>query len=224
MSAPDLMAALRRFTSPTIANAIETFDVRPWGEGFTSSRVVCLFPEFGPLVGYACTAVIRSAEPSSQPRTVNRRLYWEYVRGAAGPKLSVLQDLSDPPGGAYWGELNANIHLTLGSQGIVTNGTVRDLEEVRRTGFHLFASGIHVSHGYAHLEEYNVPVEVFGMKVCPGDLIHADRHGAVVIPAEIAALVPDAAAEVERGEKPILAACRSDDPINELDRLVSPEY
>jgi regulator of RNase E activity RraA len=220
----DLFAALRRFTSPTIANAIETFNVRPWGVGFTNSRIVCVFPESGPVVGYACTALIRSSQPSVKPRTVNRRHYWEYVRSAPGPKLSVLQDLSDPPGGAYWGELNASIHLALGSQGVITNGTVRDLEEVRRTGFHLFASGIHVSHGYAHLEEFNVPVEVFGMKVQPGDLIHADRHGAVVIPQEVAARVPEAAAEVERGEKVILAACRSDDPIGQLDRVVSAEY
>jgi 4-hydroxy-4-methyl-2-oxoglutarate aldolase len=220
----ELIAALRRFTSPTIANAVETFEVRPWGEGYTNSRILCVFPELGPLVGYACTATIRSAEPAAKPRTVNRRAYWEWVRAAAGPKLSVVQDLSDPPGGAYWGELNANIHLTLGSQGVITNGTVRDIEEVRRTGFHFFAAGIHVSHGYAHLEEFDVPVEVFGMKVRPGDLIHADRHGAVVIPAEIAARVPGAAADVERGEKPILEACRSSDPIAALDRLVSPEY
>jgi 4-hydroxy-4-methyl-2-oxoglutarate aldolase len=224
VTSTDLIAALRRYTSPTISNAIETFNVRPWAEGYTNSRIVCVFPELGPLVGYACTAVIRSAELPSQPRTVNRRRYWEYLRAAPLPKLSVLQDLSDPPGGAYWGELNANIHLTLGSQGVITNGTVRDLEEVRRAGFHLFASGVHVSHGYAHLEDFNVPVEVFGMRVHPGDLIHADRHGAVVIPAEIAARVPDAAADVERGEKAILEACESSDPIGALDRVVSPEY
>jgi 4-hydroxy-4-methyl-2-oxoglutarate aldolase len=220
----DLCASLRRFTSPTIANAIESFQVRPRTEGYTNSQIVCLFPDFGPLVGYACTAVIRSAEPPAHPRAVHRRHYWEYVHGAAGPKLSVVQDLSLPPAGAYWGELNAGIHLALGSQGVITNGSVRDLEEVRRAAFHFFASGIHVSHAYAHLEDFNVPVEVFGMRVRPGDLIHADRHGAVVIPVEIAHRVPDAAEQIERGEKPILDACRLPGPIAALDRLVSPDY
>ena len=102
--------------------------------------------------------------------------------------------------------------------------TVRDLDEVERLGFHFFAAGVQVSHGYAHLEEFNVPVKVFGMEVAPGDLLHADQHGAVVIPHEIAREVAGAAKRVELREKPLLAACRLADPLDELDRLISPEY
>jgi 4-hydroxy-4-methyl-2-oxoglutarate aldolase len=216
---PDKLAALRRIPSPTIANAIETFDVRPRGDGVTDTRIRCLFPEFGVLLGYACTAMIPAK------RRVSRTDYWEYTRACEAPKLSVIQDLSDAPGGAYWGEVNSSIHLTLGSQGVVTNGSVRDLDEVRTTGFHLFASGVNVSHGFAHLEDFQLPVKVFGMTVHPGDLIHADLHGAVVIPHQIAAEVANAAQEIDRAEKKMLDLCRSKNfSIAQLDKLISPDY
>jgi regulator of RNase E activity RraA len=216
--------ALRKFPTPTIANAIETFEVRPRGEGYTDSRVRCLFPELGPVVGYACTATIHTLQPAPEPRNVDRRKYWEYVQSLPGPKISVVQDLSETSGGAYWGEVNSSIHRALGSLGVLTNGTVRDLDEVRRLGFHFFAAGVHVSHGYAHLEEYNRPVRVFGMFVHPGDLIHADQHGAVVIPSSIADRVAEAAAGIDLSEKPMLAACGAPDIIDQLDRLISRAY
>jgi len=218
------LEALRRFCSPTIANAIETFKLRSNLEGVTDSRIRCLFPALGPLVGYACTATIISNERPPEKRRVSRRDYWEHLRSFPAPRLTVVQDLSSTPGGAYWGEVNSTMHQALGSQGVITDGTVRDLDEVERLGFHFFASGVQVSHGYAHLEDFNQPVTVFGMKVCPGDLIHADKHGAVVIPHEIAREVARAAQQFELNEKPILAASKLADPIDELDRLVAPEY
>ena len=222
---PQELEALRRIPSPTIANAIETFDVRPRGEGVTDARIRCQFPEFGVLLGYACTATIFSATPAPAVRRVSRTDYWEYTKQFAGPKITVVQDLSEVPGGAYWGEVNSSIHLALGSRGVVTNGTVRDLDEVRATGFHLFSSGISVSHGFAHLEDFRLPVSVFGMTVHPGDLVHADRHGAVVIPGEIAGHVSSAALEIERAEREMLSLCRSKEfSIAELDKLISPEY
>lgn len=218
------LARLRGFSSPTIANAVESFQVRPRLAGVTDAGIRCLFPKLGPVVGYACTALIASDEPAAQPRTVSRRAYWQYVREFPGPRISVVQDRAATPRGAYWGEVNAAIHRALGSQGVITNGTVRDLDEVGQAGFHFFASGVQVSHGFAHLEGFGEPVEVFGMRVRPGDLIHADRHGAVVIPLEIADRVADAAERVMTDEKPMLAACALENPIEELDRLVSREY
>ncbi len=176
------------------------------------------------MVGYACTATIKSGEAASLPRRVSRRAYWEFIRSFREPRISVVQDLSPTPAGAYWGEVNASMHKALGSQGVLTNGTVRDLDEVERIGFHFFASGVQVSHGYAHLEDFNQAVEVFGMRVHPGDLIHADQHGAVIIPHEVAQEVADAARRVELSEKPMLAACRLENPIDELDRLISADY
>jgi 4-hydroxy-4-methyl-2-oxoglutarate aldolase len=225
MLSPQQLEALRRIPSPTIANAIETFDVRPRGEGVTDARIRCEFPEFGVLLGYACTATILSATPAPAVRRASRTDYWEYTKQGAGPKITVVQDLSEVPGGAYWGEVNSSIHLALGSLGVVTNGTVRDLDEVRATGFHLFSSGVSVSHGFAHLEDFKLPVSVFGMTVHPGDLVHADRHGAAVIPGEIAGHVAAAALEIERAEREMLTLCRSKDfSIAELDKLVSPGY
>ena len=222
---PDRLEALRRIPSPTIANAIETFNIRPRGEGVSDTRIRCQFPELGVLVGYACTAIILSGKPAPKKRRVSRTDYWAYTQQFAGPKITVVQDLSEVPGGAYWGEVNSSIHLALGSRGVVTNGSVRDLEEVRATGFHLFSSGIGVSHGFAHLEDFQVPVTIFGMTVHPGDLVHADRHGAVVIPNEIAGEVATAASEIDRAERKMLNLCRSRSfSIAKLDKLISPEY
>jgi 4-hydroxy-4-methyl-2-oxoglutarate aldolase len=216
---------LRKISSPTIANAIETFDVRPRGEGFTSVGVQCFFPERGALLGYACTAMIHSGQPAAPKRLVSRTDYWEYVKRASYPKISVVQDLSPVPLGAYFGEVNANIHLALGSNGVITNGTVRDVDEVRRTNFCVFASGMSVSHGYAHLEDFNRSVTVFGMTVQPGDLVHADQHGAVVIPSVIAREVAAAARALELAEREMISLCKSDAfSVAALDKLISPEY
>jgi 4-hydroxy-4-methyl-2-oxoglutarate aldolase len=221
---PAELEALRRIPSPTIANAIETFAVRPRGEGVTDTRIRCQFPEFGVLLGYACTATIVSAKPAPA-RRVSRTHYWDYTKRFPGPKITVIEDLSKIPGGAYWGEVNASIHLALGSLGVVTNGSARDLDEVRATGFHLFSSGVSVSHGFAHLEDFRLPVTVFGMTVRSGDLVHADRHGAVVIPRQIAGRVANAASEIERAERKMLDLCRSKSfSIARLDKLISPEY
>jgi len=222
---PDEFNVLRRIPSPTIANAIETFDVRPRGEGVSDTRIMCQFPGFGVLLGYACTGTIVSDTPPPPVRRVSRTDYWEYTKQHEGPKITVLQDLSEIPGGAYWGEVNASIHLALGSQGVITNGSVRDLDEVRATGFHLFSSGVSVSHGFAHLEDFQIPVQVFGMTVHPGDLVHADRHGAVVIPHEIARELARAVSDIERAEREMLDLCRSTNfSIAKLDKLISPGY
>ena len=225
MLSTDELEALRKIPSPTIANAIETFEVRPRGEGVTDMRILCQFPEFGVLLGYACTGTIISDQPAPPVRRVSRTDYWAYTKQHAGPKITVLQDLSEVPGGAYWGEVNSSIHLALGSRGVLTNGSVRDLDEVRATGFHLFSSGVSVSHGFAHLEDFGGPVTVFGMTVRPGDLVHADKHGAVVIPEEIADRVAGAASEIDRAEREMLNLCRSSDfSIAQLDKLISPSY
>lgn len=221
----DDLAALRWITSPAIANAIETLHVRPRESGVTNAELQCLFPEFGAMVGYACTATILSGQPAPAKRMVSRTAYWEYTRRSAAPCVTVVQDLSSPIGGAYWGEVNSNIHLALGSIGVITNGTVRDLDEVKASGFHLFAGGVSVSHGFAHLEDFNRPVRVFGMMVNPGDLVHADRHGAVVIPREVAREVVAVARGIESAERAIIGLCKSPTfSIEELDRLVTPEY
>lgn len=221
----DVIDALRRFNSPTIANAIETFGIRRRDEGCTMQQVRCIFPEYGVLVGFACTATMSSGQPPAKPRTVNRRDYWQYLAAAPGPKVVVMEDLTDPPAGAYWGEVNTNIHRALGCTGLVTNGSVRDLDEVRPQRFPMFAGAVTVSHAYAHLEDFGKAVKIGNLVVHPGDLIHADQHGFVVVPRDIAAQVPDAAREIERKERVIISLCQSPDfSIDHLDPLVHPDY
>jgi regulator of RNase E activity RraA len=202
--------ALRKITSPTVANAIETFSVRPRSTGFMSPDVRALFPELGPLVGYAVTALIR-AEP--EPRDGHRASlfgYWDFIRSIPEPRVIVVHDLDEPRGqGSQWGEVQANIHKALGCAGVITDGAVRDLEEVRGLGFQFVASHVSVSHAYVHLVDFGLPVKVGGLWVKPGDLLHADQHGVVSIPPEVAGQIPDAVARIEAMERRIIGLCQS---------------
>ena len=170
---PEVLERLRRYDTPTLANAIETFDVRPRDEGFAGLEIRCMFPELGPMVGYAATATIRArgradVDPDHRP-------LWELVRSLPEPRVVVMQDLDDPPAhGAFWGEVQANLFRALGCVGAVTDGSVRDLNEVRELGFHFFARGPAVSHAYVRLESVGEPVTVAGLSVGTGDLLHAD--------------------------------------------------
>ena len=199
---------LRRITTPTLSNAIERFDIRPKDQGFMDPSIKCVFPEMGAMVGYACTVIVSSAQP---PRGggPTRKAYWDHLSKYPSPRIIVAHDVDQPPRGAFWGEVNANIHRALGCVGVITDGTVRDLTEVRALGFHFFAPLISVSHAFAHLEDFDQPVTVGGLTVRPGDLIHADQHGALLIPHEIARQVAAAAAEVDQYEKPMISLCKS---------------
>jgi 4-hydroxy-4-methyl-2-oxoglutarate aldolase len=200
---------LRATNTPTIANAIELLSIRDRMAGFTRGKIqrVCGGP--GPILGFAVTVKIRSAQKPTNP--ISLRAYWDHIANIPGPRIVVVQDLDQPSGGAWWGEVNSNIHRALGCIGLVTDGTVRDLDEVRPLGFQFFAAGIAVSHGYAHPVEFNTPVTVDGMAVQPSELIHADGHGAISIPVDEAVAVLKAVAAVERYERPILQLCKSTD-------------
>lgn len=214
MNAPltrDELAALGRISTPVLANAIETFGVRPNTQGFTGPEIRSLFPELGTMVGYACTLRIAAAHPRAEGGGGAPLAYWEYVARSPGPKVMVVQDLDPEPVGSFWGEVNSNVHKALGCVGTVTRGGVRDLEEMAQAGFHAFASAVLVSHAYVHVVDFGGPVEIGRLTVRPGDVIHADRHGALVIPAEIARDLPRVAADIERLEREIIECSRSPD-------------
>jgi regulator of RNase E activity RraA len=201
---------LREFTSPTVANAIEVFNVRPRHEGFMRPEIRCVYPHLGVMAGYAATLKIRAVAPGKEGATVRPRVHWEKVLQVPAPRVVVVEDLDDPPGvGSYWGEVNANVHLALGCVGVVTNGGVRDLDEVRALRFHFFAAHISVSHAYVHIVEAGTPVRVGGLIVRPGDLLHADQHGVVNVPWELAAKIPEAAGKVADVEHRIIACSQS---------------
>jgi 4-hydroxy-4-methyl-2-oxoglutarate aldolase len=205
----EVLEALRRYDTPTIANAIEELDIRPRDEGFASIDVRCMFPELGVMVGYAATAAIRARGAGHGG---DHAALWSHVRQSPPPRVVVVQDLDDPPAhGSLWGEVNASVFQALGCAGAVTDGSVRDLNEVRGMGFHFFARGAGVSHAYVRVESVGEPVLVGGLTIAPGDLIHADQHGVLLVPREIAAELPAAADRVIEREQTFIRWVRSPD-------------
>ena len=208
---PDQLEALKAYNTPTIANAIEIFNLRGRHLGFLPHQIRCLFPDLGPIVGYAVTSATRAAPPTETSEDLNAD-YLRYVAAQPGPKIAVGQDLDDPAGlGAQFGEVNATIHRKLGCVGHITDGCPRDLDEVAGLGFQLFGLNPCVSHAYVRLVDFGKPVKLAGVEILPGELIHADKHGVCLIPGEIAHQLLDACAEVERLERPLLELCRSDE-------------
>jgi 4-hydroxy-4-methyl-2-oxoglutarate aldolase len=207
----ELIQSLARLDSCTVANAIETFDVRLRNAGFTDASVHCVFDELPPMVGYAATARVRTSEPPMEGTNYfDRTDWWNHILTIPKPRIVVVEDTDAHAGlGSFIGELHANILLALGCVGVVTNGAVRDLRAVRAAGFQMFAGNVSVSHSYAHIYEFGRAVEVGRMKVRPGDLLHGDLHGVQTIPSEIAGKIPDVAQDMTEREKHLIALCHS---------------
>jgi regulator of RNase E activity RraA len=183
----DILDRLRAYRTPTIYDAVERFNLRPKNEGYTDATVRCILPLLGAFVGYAWTGKIVGEQPAQAGEAfVSWRTVWEHVGAARRPSIAVVQDLDQPAGrGCAWGDVSATIFQALGCCAAVTNGSVRDLPEIGSIGFGLFAAGPTVGHANVRYVEVGTPVGVGGMIVRPGDLVHADEHGAMVIPEEI---------------------------------------
>lgn len=203
--------ALRLFDTCMVANAVETFNVRLHNTGFTNASIRCMFEDAPPMVGYAVTARLRSGTPPIVGGIFRDRAdFWNGILEIPSPRILVLEDKDDPPGrGAFVGDMHAAILKALGCIGYLTNGAVRELPSVRTMGLQLFAGSVAVSHAYAHIFDIGAAVNVGGMEVSPGDLLHGDRHGALTIPAKIAGAVPAVAAELQREEQKVIDFCRS---------------
>ena len=206
-----VLDALRKLDTPTVCNALEDVVPARRGFGYTTGPLICSYPDLPPMVGYARTATIRSMHPQQgDPKVIkNEKIAWyTYIEEGPRPSIVVLQDIDPIPGyGSFWGEVQSNIHKGLGSLGTITNGCVRDIPDCAK-GFQFISGSIKPSHAFVHVVARNVDVNVCGMAVRPGDLIHADRLGAVVIPHDAAARVPEAAALVVRKEKVVIEASR----------------
>jgi regulator of RNase E activity RraA len=204
---------LRSIPTPAVANAIEVFDVRPRTAGFMGPDVRPIFPSLPPIIGYAATVRTVSAHEPGPDGPASKPDYWRYLESSGpGPLIAVVEDLDDPPSvGAFFGEVNSNIHLALGCAGAVTNSGIRDVEEVEALGFPIWASSVIVSHAYVHIVDFGTPLRVGGLVVAPGDLLLADRHGVIHIPPEIAADIPEAVRQIEVREKTIIEYCQSSD-------------
>jgi len=190
----------------TVSNAIEKLNIRLRNEGFIAGSLRCRFPNLPPMLGYAVTARIRSSVPPMSGRCYYDRMdFWNYVVTLPEPRVLVLQDVDRTPGfGAFVGEIHATIGLALKCVGCVTNGSVRDLPAVRAMGFHLFSGSVSVSHAYAHLVDFGEPVEIGGLKISPGDLMHGDRHGVQMVPADLAEEIAEQSAKILREERELI--------------------
>jgi len=215
MAVPPLLTAeeldaLREFDTCMIANAVEKFNVRLRNTGFTNGRIQCMFPDQPPTVGYAVTGRLLSGEPPIAGIFRDRTDFWNRILDCPAPRILVLEDMDRPPGrGAFVGDMHAAILKALGCTAYVTNGAVRELPSVRAVGLRLFAGSVAVSHAYAHIFDIGAAVTVDGMEVHPGDLVHADRHGAITIPIGIAKQIPEVAADLQEKEEKVIEFCRS---------------
>lgn len=184
----DLLALLRGADTPTVCNAIEVVQGRRGFAGFTRGTMVASHPGAPAMVGFAVTAKLAGAAPSTEPAGViraRRMAYYRMMAEAPRPTVAVIEDVDFPACvAAYWGGINTTVHKGLGLAGALTNGVVRDLGDLP-DGFPVVAGSIGPSHGFAHLREIGTPVTVFGLTVAPGDLVHADRHGAVMVPPDV---------------------------------------
>jgi len=209
---PETLALLQKTDTPTVCNALEHAMGGRTAEGFTKIPAVCADPALPPVVGFARTAKIRASSPAQKPADEVKALrmaYYDYVASGDGPNVVVIEDTDWPhPIGGFWGEVNVAIHKGLGLAGTLTNGILRDLGMLDE-GYQVVAGAVGPSHAFVHVTEIDCPVTVFGMAVHPNDLIHADRHGAVVIPERF---IPDIARCIDlviRKERPIISAARA---------------
>jgi regulator of RNase E activity RraA len=210
-----LLAQLASYDTPTICNALEIVVPERRATGFTVKPLICPFPELPPIVGYAKTATIRSThgnELSAGKAREQRIAYYEYMASASAPSIAVLQDLDghETGFGAFWGEVQSTVHKALGLLGVVTDGCIRDIPQWAPR-FQALAGSIAPSHAHVHLAGFGQQVRVHGMLVRSGDLVHADRHGAVVIPEAAAAKIPAACDLLARKEAVILDLARQPD-------------
>jgi regulator of RNase E activity RraA len=196
----------------TVANAIDTLDVRLRNEGYcTTDKLCCHFPSHPPMVGYAVTLRVRSGNPPMAGGTyLERTDWWAELERLPRPHVLVIEDMDHRPGaGAFVGEVHAHILKTFGCVGVVTNGAVRALHTIQPLGMQLFSGSVSPAHAYIHVVHYETTVKVAGLQIRPGDLLHGDQHGVIRVPNAVAAEIPAAAARLVAEEQRIIAECQN---------------
>ena len=203
----DVFDALVKLDTPTICNALEIVDPNRRTRGFNIRPFFCAHPKLPSTLGYARTARIRAQHaPATKVDSIG---YYTYIaEGGPSPSIIVIEDIDSTPGyGAFWGEVTTNVHYGLGCQGLVTNGSIRDLADVQPK-FQMLAGMVNPSHAWVHAVDWGSPVTVHGMEVVDQDLIHMDQHGAVVIPVNVAADIVAEAERIGKREKILIGAAQ----------------
>ena len=207
------MDFLRSIDTPTVCNLVEIVMPERRGSGYTVKHLHCPFPDLPPMVGYAKTVTFKAKDkvPLGQATYLQKRLdYLDYVAGAPQPAVMIMHDLDGEHAGfgAFWGEVQSNVHKALGALGVVTDGSIRDIPMIA-PAFQMLAAMIVPSHAYVHVVDYGIEVNVAGMATKSGDLIHADRHGAIVVPVDQIDAMQAAADKLAATEARIISAARS---------------
>ena len=202
---------LKRWNTPTIYNGWEQItrhDIA--AAGFNLEETRDFMPQMGPMVGYAVTLVVEPSKASHKANASAWSDYRRYVSGVPGPKIAVVQDLDKPAViGSFWGEVSSNTHRALGCVGTVTDGAIRDVDEMTNAGFKAIARRLCVGHAHVVPVRFGVDVTVFGREILPGQLIHADKHGFLAVPAEDEAKLLEAASFMDANEcQTVIAAAR----------------
>ena len=208
---PELIEEYRRFNGASVSNAIETFAVRLRNEGFADGRLRCLHSQLAPILGHAVTARIRCSSPPPVGHSYHDRTdWWNYIASVPAPRIVVVQDVDERPGlGAFVGDVHANILRALGCVGYATNGSVRDVGHAGTLGFQVFASGVSVSHAFAHIVDFGQPVELADLAVSSGDVLFGDCDGLLTVPAQLIDQIPPVVRRMQKQEEQVIAFCRS---------------
>jgi regulator of RNase E activity RraA len=206
---------LRSIDTPTVCNLVEMVAPERRGFGYTVTHLHCPFPDLPPMVGFAKTVTFKAKDrvPLGEAGYMQKRLdYLDYVAGAPQPAVMVMHDLDGEHGhagyGAFWGEVQSNVHKALGALGVVTDGSIRDIPMIA-PGFQMLAAAIVPSHAFVHVVDFGLDLTVAGMATRSGDLIHADRHGAIVVPVEAIDAMQAASEKLAATEARIIAAAKS---------------
>jgi len=207
------MDFLRSIDTPTVCNLVEIVAPERRGSGYTVKHLHCPFPDLPPMVGYAKTVTFKAKDkvPLGEAGYMQKRLdYLDYVASTPQPAVMIMHDLDGEHAGfgAFWGEVQSNIHKALGALGVVTDGSIRDIPMIA-PGFQMLAAAIVPSHAYVHVVDFGLDVEVAGMAVKSGELIHADRHGAIMVPVEKIDAMLAAVGKLTEAEARIIAAAKS---------------
>ena len=206
----EIISYLKTIDTPTVCNAIELLDLRPGSEGFTSSAVKCLYPELGPMAGYAVTVqmeTVTKMEPRDPHVTMQ---FYEAVAASPNPVVIVIQEIGAyKEFAAHTGDVMTTLLQNFGAVGLVTDCNVRDFNEVKELGFHTFAAGISPSHVFCRIASVGTPVQVHGMTVRTGDIIHGDINGLVNVPKEKIDELPEKIAHVRKTEQELMARVRA---------------
>jgi len=207
-----LLNYLAQFDTPTICNALELIDPSYRTNGFTTEPLKCIYPDLPSIVGYAKTGTVSAITPSKKnaaEQLENRINWYKYVDQNPKPSIVVLQDIDGERAGfgAFWGEVNSHVHRGLGAKGVITNGSIRDIQ-MNATGFQMLAGSVMPSHAHVHIVDIACKVTVAGLSVQSGDLIHADRHGAVMIPHDAAMKIKEKIELIARKEEVIISAAK----------------